>query len=104
MMEDVLGEVEHVNSQISLGHSLSEPEVAVIAKAERDEVHHALRRLPTSFREVILLRELEELSYQEIAGSIGIPIGTVMSRLARARSALKSFLLEFECGERRNEV
>ena len=41
MMEDVLGEVERVNSQNSLGHSLSEPEMAVIAKAERDEVHHA---------------------------------------------------------------
>jgi RNA polymerase sigma factor (sigma-70 family) len=102
MMEDVLGEVEHVSSQI--GHSLSEPEMAVIAKAERDEVHHALHRLPTSFREVIVLRELEELSYQEIAGIIGIPIGTVMSRLARARSALKSLLLEAERGERRNEV
>jgi RNA polymerase sigma-70 factor, ECF subfamily len=104
MMEDVLGEVEQVNSQNSLGHRLSEPEIAVIAKAERDEVHHALRRLPTSFREVLVLRELQELSYQEIAGIIGIPIGTVMSRLARARSALKSSFSRLEAENTHNEV
>jgi RNA polymerase sigma-70 factor (ECF subfamily) len=93
MIEDVLDQVDQVSAQTSLGPSLSGPEMAVAAKAESGELHAALRRLPTVFREVLVLRELEELSYQEIAGIIGIPIGTVMSRLARARSALKSLLI-----------
>jgi len=103
MFEDVLGQVEAM-AQNSSDHTLSDPETAAIAKAERNEVHHALKRLPTSFREILVLREFEELSYQEIARVIGIPIGTVMSRLARARSTLKSLLVEAECGERHNEV
>jgi RNA polymerase sigma factor (sigma-70 family) len=103
MIEDVLGQVEAM-AQNSSDRTLSDPETAAIAKAERSEVHRALHRLPTSFREVLVLREFEELSYQEIAGIIGIPIGTVMSRLARARSTLKSMLVDAECGERHNEV
>ena len=103
MIEDVLGQVE-ATPQNSYDRTLSDPETAAIAKAERSEVHSALHRLPTSFREVLVLREFEELSYQEIAGIIGIPIGTVMSRLARARSTLKSMLVDAECGERHHEV
>ena len=103
-IDDVLGQAEQAMAQNSSDRSLSDPETAAIAKAERNEVHHALKRLPTSFREILVLREFEELSYQEIARVIGIPIGTVMSRLARARSTLKSLLVEAECGERHNEV
>ena len=51
-------------------------------------VNDALERLPDEFREVIVLRELEDLSYKEIARVAGIPLGTVMSRLARARKLL----------------
>jgi RNA polymerase sigma-70 factor (ECF subfamily) len=104
MIGDVLGKVEQAMAQNSFDRTLSDPETAAIAKAERREVHRALQRLPTSFREVLVLREFEELSYQEIARVIGIPIGTVMSRLARARSTLKSLLVDAECGERHNEV
>lgn len=55
-------------------------------------VNDALARLPDEFREVVVLRELEDLSYKEIASVAGIPIGTVMSRLARARKLLAEHL------------
>jgi len=55
-------------------------------------LNEALERLPLEFREVIVLRELEGLSYKEIAELAGIPVGTVMSRLARARKRLQQLL------------
>ncbi len=55
-------------------------------------VRQALQELPAEFREIIILRELEEMSYKEIASIIGIPMGTVMSRLARAHQRLKQRL------------
>jgi len=55
-------------------------------------VNDALNRLPEEFREVVVLRELEDLSYKEIAAIAGIPLGTVMSRLARARKLLLQHL------------
>ena len=55
-------------------------------------VRKAIEELPPEFREVIILREMEELSYKEIADIASIPVGTVMSRLARARSRLQELL------------
>ena len=52
----------------------------------------AIQQLPTEFREIIILREYEELPYQEIAAILDCPAGTVMSRLARARSRLRMLL------------
>jgi RNA polymerase sigma factor (sigma-70 family) len=63
-------------------------EELLVENAERALVHRALAMLPHTFREVIILREWEELSYKAIAEVIGVPVGTVMSRLARARSLL----------------
>jgi RNA polymerase sigma-70 factor, ECF subfamily len=57
-------------------------------------VRDAIDSLPLEFREIILLREFEELSYQEIAGVLGCPAGTVMSRLGRARAKLRALLAE----------
>nr|WP_130423318.1 sigma-70 family RNA polymerase sigma factor [Edaphobacter modestus] len=57
-------------------------------------VRSAINSLPVEFREVILLREFEELSYQEIANVLGCPAGTVMSRLARARAKLRTALTD----------
>jgi RNA polymerase sigma-70 factor (ECF subfamily) len=57
-----------------------------------ENVQRAIQELPVDFREVIVLRELEGLSYKEIAAVVGIPIGTVMSRLARARERLLAVL------------
>jgi RNA polymerase sigma factor (sigma-70 family) len=64
------------------------PETAVLRQSEIDEVRAMIRRLPEPFRETLILRELEELSYKQIAEITGAPIGTVMSRLARARQML----------------
>jgi len=55
-------------------------------------VREALEQLPPDFREVVVLREFEEMSYKAIASVIGVPIGTVMSRLARARDRLSALL------------
>ena len=57
-------------------------------------VRSALERLPVQFREVIVLCDMEEMSYQEIAEIVGIPIGTVMSRLSRARKSMRELLVE----------
>jgi len=69
-----------------------------ISNAEREQVHNAIEHLPLEFREIILLREYEELSYEEIATLLCCPVGTVMSRLARARSKLRDVLLATPLG------
>ena len=66
-----------------------DPEQAALRSAESRSLAEAVAQLPLAFREVLILRELEDLSYKEIAHVAGIPIGTVMSRLARARSLLR---------------
>lgn len=63
-----------------------------LGDSERGHLESALDALPTEFREVVVLREMEELSYREIARITGVPIGTVMSRLARARERLRLLL------------
>ena len=70
----------------------SGPEADLVRTLEARSVDEALSQLPAEFREVVVLRELEELSYKEIAGIVGVPIGTVMSRLARARQRLSRVL------------
>jgi len=65
-----------------------DPEMALIKKTERRHVDRLLKSLPVDLREIIILRELEELSYKEIAQITETPIGTVMSRLWRARRML----------------
>jgi RNA polymerase sigma-70 factor (ECF subfamily) len=70
------------------------PEAALIAQADGDRLRLALEKLPVVFREVIVLRELEDLAYKEIARVLDVPTGTVMSRLARGRRLLATRLLE----------
>jgi len=72
--------------------SADDPESLALKEASSLQLNEALRELPEEYREVIVLRELEELSYKEIAGIAGVPIGTVMSRLARARERLRHSL------------
>ena len=64
------------------------PEASHFLKVQSQLINEAIEKLPIEFREVVILRELEELSYKEIASITGIPIGTVMSRLSRARKRL----------------
>jgi RNA polymerase sigma-70 factor (ECF subfamily) len=66
-----------------------DPQEAAVRSDEARSLADAVAQLPLHFREVLILREMEELSYKEIARMIDIPIGTVMSRLARARSLLQ---------------
>lgn len=68
-----------------------DPEGALLCLEDRAVVDRLLDRLPATFREVLVLRELEELSYREIAEVVQAPIGTVMSRLARARQLLLGY-------------
>jgi RNA polymerase sigma-70 factor, ECF subfamily len=63
-----------------------------VDKTETDRVRTAIQQLPVDLREIILLREYEDLSYQEIAGVLGCPVGTVMPLLSRARAKLRALL------------
>ena len=79
-------------------------EDVLISDAERSLVRRALAELAPAFREVIVLRELEGLSYQDIASVTGIPAGTVMSRLSRARAQLKDVLTGMMAKENQNAL
>ena len=68
------------------------PYALYVSKVEREQVREAIQQLPVEFREIILLREYEKLSYQEIAVVLGCPAGTVVSRLGSARSRLRVLL------------
>ena len=70
------------------------PEAAYLRGREREQLRRSLEALPVEQREILVLRELEGLSYKEISVVAAIPLGTVMSRLARARSALQGGLAD----------
>ena len=72
------------------------PEAFLVERGNAQRLRRALEELPAEFREVIVLRELEEMSYQQIAELVAIPIGTVMSRLARARRRLRLLMMNSE--------
>jgi RNA polymerase sigma-70 factor, ECF subfamily len=77
---------------VTAGHVVpveTNPEVILLQSANRKLVNQSLEDLPVGFREVLVMRELEDLSYKEIARIAGIPIGTVMSRLSRGRELLR---------------
>jgi RNA polymerase sigma-70 factor (ECF subfamily) len=84
---DVFDEEQHSDPQLA-----SDPETLLLHAADASLVDETLRNLPDRFRELLVLRELEDLSYQELADVLGIPIGTVMSGLSRARQAFRTAL------------
>ncbi len=79
-------------------------EALLIGKGEQALVLAALAQLPPAFREVVVLRELEGLSYQEISRVAGIPVGTVMSRLSRGREQLREQLTALIATEDKNAL
>ena len=86
--------------EIAVDEAAIDPEQAALRGAESRLLADAVAELPLPYREVIILRELEELSYKEIARVADIPVGTVMSRLARARGLLQRSPLMVLIGER----
>src|SRR5436190_1158079 len=78
-------ELKHANRSDPGGET---PEAALIAKADAEQIRMAIAALPSPFRETLVLRDIEGLDYREIAEATEVPIGTVMSRLARARRRL----------------
>ena len=75
---------------------MSNPETLLLQRVDEEMLKKALEELPAEFREVTVLREIEEMPYKEIASVCNIPIGTVMSRLARGRKQLQRRLAEWE--------
>lgn len=86
--------------EMAIDGAAIDPEHAALRGAESKLLASAVAELPLAYREVLVLRELEDLSYKEIARIADIPIGTVMSRLARARALLQRSPLMFLIGER----
>lgn len=72
------------------------PESILLQRSDQQLVQQALSRLQVPYREVLLLCEFEEMSYQEISATLGVPMGTVMSRLSRARRALRNAVQELQ--------
>jgi RNA polymerase sigma-70 factor (ECF subfamily) len=80
---------EEIHSE---GNDAANPETTLLQGVENELLRKALEELPVEFREVVILRDLEGLSYKEIANIADLPVGTVMSRLARARKRLEQCL------------
>jgi RNA polymerase sigma factor (sigma-70 family) len=74
------------------GTTAHDPETVLLEQERAERLNNALTELPPNYREVLVLREFEELSYREISGIVGVPLGTVMSRLSRARNQLQQTL------------
>jgi RNA polymerase sigma-70 factor (ECF subfamily) len=88
-LPDEPGQDRSISGEIPLN-----PEEILLQRLAIDEVRAAIRRLPPLWRETVELRDIEGLSYQEIAEVLGSPVGTVMSRLYRGRNLIRSLLLE----------
>ena len=79
---------QEIGGGLQVADPAADPETALARRDDGARLHHMLGALPDELRECLVLRELEELSYKQIATITGVPIGTVMSRLWRARRAL----------------
>ncbi|HET7381388.1 MAG TPA: sigma-70 family RNA polymerase sigma factor [Pseudolabrys sp.] len=97
MVADNLNEAEH--SAVGLwSEAQQSPETETLHRLDGETMQRLITQLPDMFREAIVLREVNDLSYREIADIAGVPVGTVMSRLARARALLRTAWLAEEKG------
>ena len=94
MTEDDEGNLnpEHECALEAAGHGLPGPDARIIEQTDRQLLNDCLRALPAPYREILILREIEQLSYRDISEVTAIPMGTVMSRLSRARTLLRQRL------------
>jgi RNA polymerase sigma-70 factor (ECF subfamily) len=92
---------EEIHSAAGRGADPADPEVELLRQADSRLLRQGFESLPLPLREVMVLRELEGMSYKEIAAIAAIPIGTVMSRLSRARRQLQDFLIAYGVKEGR---
>jgi len=83
---------ETLDAQTAVADHHPGPQAALLRSVDRDELAGAIENLPAPFREVFVLREVENLSYAQIGQIVDVPVGTVMSRLARARQRLRESL------------
>jgi RNA polymerase sigma factor (sigma-70 family) len=97
-LDEALDGIPMEGSATLLNQADNNPEAILARMDEQRFFHAALEQLPVEFREALVLRELENLSYKEISVIAGIPIGTVMSRLARARKLLLECLTRMQPG------
>ncbi len=81
--------IDSVDAEQNQTQHTADPEVLLLRAADQQQVEAALLKLPDEYREILVLRELEEMSYKQIADIAGIALGTVMSRLSRARAQLR---------------
>ena len=81
-----------LDSNESKRETLDNPHVVYLRKLEREQVREAIESLPDAYREIVVLRDIEGFTYQEIATVLDCPAGTVMSRLGRARGRLRKLL------------
>ena len=88
--QELTGSIDETHEDATV--DIANPELRLMQNTDAQMVRAALTELPLEFREVMIMRELEELSYKEIAAIADLPIGTVMSRLARGRKRLHSLL------------
>jgi len=101
----VLHAVESIDDNLDeLGLDFADPEMLLLQSVDAQIVRQALSELPVEFREVVVLREMEGFSYKEIADVIDLPLGTVMSRLARGRKRLHALLAQRMGKEARIEL
>jgi RNA polymerase sigma-70 factor (ECF subfamily) len=96
-LEGLLEELEMAEEEAGLlvDESAISPEDALLARVLDEEVERALEKLPDAFREAVILCDLQGLSYAEAAQQLGVPIGTVRSRLSRGREILRRLLWDY---------
>jgi RNA polymerase sigma-70 factor, ECF subfamily len=90
MTEPLDLDADEESPELAIEHNT--PETFLLARSSQESLQSAIDELPVHFREILLLCEVEEMSYQEISETLAVPIGTVMSRLSRARRTLRNRL------------